>query len=443
LELRKLLGRFIDVCNAMEYAHSRGVLHRDLKPGNIMLGMYGETLVVDWGLAKAAGRSLEHASDGEPTLHPASAEGSTPTVMGSALGTPEYMSPEQAEGRIDLLGPRTDVYSLGATLYALLTGRPPVQDTNREEVLRMVRGGEFPRPRQLNWRIPAALEAICLKSMARRLEDRYDSPSALADDIERWLADEPVGAYREPWLATARRWARRHRVTVAAVAVLLVCSSIALAVGNVLVRNQRDIARRERDRAEQNAAATREVIERFLIEIGDDKLSQVPQFESVRVRLVETAVARYRRLLAQRPEDASLRSDAAMALRRCANLYRMVNQFGPARDLYDESLGIAEDLADGHGRNETYRSRLIDLLRDRADLVFRVDGPVAAEPVYQEASEAARQCRHDLPNSATVRKAEALVRTDYSEVLCSLSRCTDALQLFERQYNCGVNSNTG
>jgi serine/threonine-protein kinase len=115
LRLRKLLGRFIDVCNAVEYAHSRGVLHRDLKPGNIMLGKYGETLVVDWGLAKPMGQAISTLVDPtERALQPSSASGTAPERMGSAIGTPQYMSPEQAGGQLDQLGPASDVYSLGA-----------------------------------------------------------------------------------------------------------------------------------------------------------------------------------------------------------------------------------------------------------------------------------------------------------------------------------------
>src|SRR5262249_34285628 len=121
LDLRKLLRRFLDVCNAIEYAHSRGVLHRDIKPGNIIVGKHGETLVVDWGLAKARKRSEAAEVSDERPLVPSSASGSAETLPGSALGTPAYMSPEQARGELERLGPRSDVYSLGATLYCLLT----------------------------------------------------------------------------------------------------------------------------------------------------------------------------------------------------------------------------------------------------------------------------------------------------------------------------------
>ena len=146
LGLRMLLGRFVDVCQAMEYAHSRGVLHRDLKPGNIMLGKYGETLVVDWGLAKTSEGSAEPTNRDEPPLHSASASVSTATQMGTSLGTPAYMSPEQAAGRLDLLKATSDVYSLGATLYEVLTGDVPVSGCGIAELLRKVQQGDFPKP---------------------------------------------------------------------------------------------------------------------------------------------------------------------------------------------------------------------------------------------------------------------------------------------------------
>ena len=251
--LRELLRRFTDVCNAIAYAHSRGVLHRDLKPGNIMLGPYGETLVVDWGLAKPLGRTA--AADPAPGDGSGLAEGpirlSGPsgsrdeTFAGTMVGTPAYASPEQVAGRHDLLGPASDVYGLGATLYALLTGRAPFEDRNRDVVLGKVRRGEFPPPRAVNRAIDPALEATCLKAMALGPEDRYVTPGALADDIEHWLAGEPVSAWREPWTVRARRWRAKHRPLVAAATAALVVALMAAAWGwnRVQVQEARDKTR--------------------------------------------------------------------------------------------------------------------------------------------------------------------------------------------------------
>jgi WD40 repeat protein/serine/threonine protein kinase len=265
LAMRQLLGRFVDVCEAIEYAHSRAVLHRDLKPGNIMLGKYGETLVVDWGLAKPLDRPELAISTGERALRPASASGSAPTQMGSALGTPQYMSPEQAAGHLDRLGTASDVYSLGATLYCLLTGRAPFEGVDVGTVLQRVQRGEFPPPRQVKRQVPEALEAICLKAMALQPERRYASARALADDVEHWLADEPVSAWREPWLVTARRWLGRHRTLVTATAATIVAATVLLSAATVLLvaayRQADEYARaetRERRRAE---AAEKQALE--------------------------------------------------------------------------------------------------------------------------------------------------------------------------------------
>ena len=241
LELRRLLRRFLDVCNAVDYAHSRGVIHRDLKPANIVLGKYGETLVVDWGLAKAVGRA--DPSAGEQTLAPSSG-GSSETLPGSALGTPAYMSPEQARGELNRLGPPSDVYSLGATLYCLLTGKPPVEGDEIGAVLHAVQEGQFRRPSQHDPELDRALEAVCLTAMAKEPEDRYPTPRALADDLERWMADEPVSAWREPFSRRARRWERRNRTAVTAAAVALVAGVVGLsAVLAVQTQAKADIAR--------------------------------------------------------------------------------------------------------------------------------------------------------------------------------------------------------
>jgi serine/threonine-protein kinase len=234
LALRQLLGRFVDVCNAVAYAHSRGVLHRDLKPGNIMLGKYGETLVVDWGLAKAVGSrqpAVGSEETPEPTLRPSSGSGVGMTQMGSAIGTPAYMSPEQAAGQLDKLGPASDIYSLGATLYALLSGQVPFHESDAGDVLQKVRNGEIAPPRSINADIPAPLEAICLKAMALDPNHRYASCAKLVGDIEHWLADEPVTAWPEPWTLRIRRWGRRHRVLVTSAAAVIVVALLATTAG--------------------------------------------------------------------------------------------------------------------------------------------------------------------------------------------------------------------
>jgi tetratricopeptide (TPR) repeat protein len=263
LELRNLLGRFVDVCNAVEYAHSRGVLHRDIKPGNVIVGKHGETLVVDWGLAKPLGDSDASVDGGERTLMPSSASGSVETLPGSALGTPAYMSPEQASGDLDRLGPRSDVYSLGATLYCLLTGKLPFEG-DVGEVLRKVGRGEFPRPRWLDPGIDPALEAVCLAAMATRPEDRYRSCRALADDVERWAADEPVSVYRAPAQVRVARWARKHRTGVAIGAGLLQTVAVVLAVSTVQLGQSRARIDRERQAAE-SARARAQAINNFLV----------------------------------------------------------------------------------------------------------------------------------------------------------------------------------
>ncbi len=228
-ELHQLLGRFVSVCKTIAYAHNRGIVHRDIKPSNIMLGRYGETLVLDWGLALPVGRDDGAKASGERTLMP-QAGSQSGTSSGGGAGTPQYMSPEQAAGTLEI-GLAADIYSLGATLYKVLTGSVPFLGTNVFEILQQVQRGEFQPVRDVRSDLPAPLEAIVQKAMAMRPEDRYVSALKLAEDVEHWLADEPVSAYRESIINKTGRWLRKHRATtmtaLAGLMMVIVLASVA------------------------------------------------------------------------------------------------------------------------------------------------------------------------------------------------------------------------
>ena len=388
LALRKLLRRFVDVCNAIDYAHTRGVLHRDIKPANVIVGKHGETLVVDWGLAKPLGKAEPGPASDERTLMPSSASGSAETLPGSAMGTPAYMSPEQAAGDLDRLGPRSDVYSLGATLYCLLTGKPPFEGDDLGAVLRAVGKGDFPPPRQLDPAIDRALEAVCLKAMALKPEDRYATSRALADDVERWAADEPVTAWREPFARRARRWARRNRtaVTAAAAAVLMAVvgltavlavqtrANAALTVANTRleISNQREVkanadlkAANERERA--RFALAQEAIRTFYTGVSEDLLLKQKEFDTLRTKLLRGAREFYQRLegLLEGQKDRESRLALGRAYRDVGELTSLIGSREEALAVHQRALGLFEEVSreapdDPEPRYEIGKSSVVD-----------------------------------------------------------------------------------
>jgi len=346
VEFRNLLSHFLDVCQAIDYAHSQSVIHRDIKPSNIMIGQFGETLVVDWGLAKVlvtpgpgdAAETTANRGDAVP------AEPSE-TLAGSPLGTPHYMSPEQAAGRLDLLGTRTDIYSLGATLYCLLTGRAPFAEKDLRRLLERVQCADFEPPRRLDRSIPRALQAVCLKAMALRPDDRYPSARALAHDIERWLADEPVSAFREPWPARLARWARRHRPLVTGMAALLVTAVAALAASTILIGNEKRREQVQRKLAEVNFSRAREAVDQMLSEVGDIELAEVPQMEAARKRLLAKALGFYEAFVAERPADPAVQIEYGRAHERLAAIHDLLGDARQAEAAYRRSIALFESLS--------------------------------------------------------------------------------------------------
>ncbi|HEV8059439.1 MAG TPA: protein kinase [Gemmataceae bacterium] len=239
LDLRALLDAFVGVCNAVAYAHSRGVLHRDLKPQNVVLRDFGEAIVLDWGLGKVVDRP--HIDLETPPVVTDPEESRERTYEGKVLGAPAYMSPEQAAGRIELVGQASDIYGLGAILYQILTDKPPSDGSTTAEILQKVRSESPKAPREVVADVSPALEAIFLRALAKEPTDRYASAELLGHEIKRWLADEPVLAYPEPVLMRAGRWARSHRTLVASAAVLLVTLVASLALGTWQNREARQM----------------------------------------------------------------------------------------------------------------------------------------------------------------------------------------------------------
>lgn len=391
--IRPLIRSLIVVCDAIEYAHSRNVLHRDLKPSNVLLGKFGETLIIDWGLAKVRGKpddaesadlgSITHSVVEDPLVLHNSASDPLTTVAGEMLGSPPFMSPEQAAGRHHELTTATDVYSLGASLFAVLTGQPPIRGGTRKEILAKVIAGEIPRARQVRPIVPQALEAVCRKAMATEPADRYPSARALADDLERWLDDRPVSVDRESVATRTLRWARHHQPIVAGSLALLAAALVGLVVFSAVIgkqkraaldaKEQAETARREaveaRNQAARSAAVGLEVVDQ-LVTLGDRQLiSAIPTGQ--RQVFLARAVAFLARFREFAPDDPIALKRTAMVARRLANLYRMTGELDQAEPFYEQDLATSAELHQSVRHNPDYRDLYSEALIEHAEARLR------------------------------------------------------------------------
>lgn len=249
-----LLPHFMDLCHAIAYAHSRGVLHRDIKPSNIMIGEFGETVVLDWGLAKLRGRKDVHEEALLDTLQRGMKDRNyTPdlTQYGHALGTPNYMPPEQARGELDEVDERSDVYSLGAVLYQILTGVPPHDGETHHEVLRKV-DSEPPQPiRKLVPDVPDELAAICNHALHKSSEQRYQSAKEFAADVQRYLSGALVQAYRYRFSEHLRRFILHNKALLGTAAAAVLALLAIWVYYNVHLYHARIAEREQRLTAEE------------------------------------------------------------------------------------------------------------------------------------------------------------------------------------------------
>lgn len=210
----QILTHFLDICQAMAYAHSRGVIHRDLKPMNVMVGEFGETTVIDWGIAKVRGEQDLHAQNMREVVKKMEVGGTQATVQtmyGATMGSPYYMPPEQAAGRTDEINERADIYALGAILYVILAGQPPYHGMNVREFLAKV--GDFP-PKpvlEIEPNAPKELAAVVAKAMAKDPKDRYQTAGELADEVQNFLSGGLVSAYDYNFSELLRRFYKKHK----------------------------------------------------------------------------------------------------------------------------------------------------------------------------------------------------------------------------------------
>jgi serine/threonine-protein kinase len=432
LSLRQLLGRFVDVCQAIAYAHSRGVLHRDLKPGNIMLGQYGETVVVDWGMAKAGSGADLAANSAEGPLRPVMASNTEPTRMGSVVGTPEFMPPEQAAGRLDHLGPASDVYSLGATLYCLLTGKAPFEAKEDGALLQRVQKGDFPAPRQVKRNTPAALVAICLKAMALRPEDRYASARALADDIEQWLADEPVSAWSEPLAVRLRRWLGRHRTLVTGVAAAVLVATVTLSAATLLLMAANQRERQARQDAEANLDLAKEIVDDCFNVCKDNPLFQQPRMEKVKKLLLRRTLPFYKRMLEQRPADRGLLWNEADQWYRIGYIEYVLGEARQARTAYEKARELFGKLVKAHPGLHQYQTALAGTHNNLGLLLGELGERKEALKEYQQARDLQQQLVNDHPNLHLYQYALATAHTNLGNLLADLGKHEKALQEYQQ-----------
>jgi tetratricopeptide (TPR) repeat protein len=423
LALQKLLRRFLDVCNAIAFAHERGVLHRDIKPRNIIVGSHGETLVVDWGLAKALGGEEPAAPSGEGRIDPATLSGTSQTIEGSALGTLGYMSPEQARGDLDVLGPATDVYSLGATLSFLLAGEPGLHGDARA-LLAATLKGDVPGPRQIDPSVDRALDAVCRKAMAFDAKDRYATARALADDVERWLADEPVTAYRDPLLARAMRWARRHRTAAAGAGALLATAVVALSLGTVLVN-------RERARAEAGFRQARAAVDDYFTTVSESRLLDVPGMQPLRLELLNAAAKYYGTFVREHGHDPAVRKEAAAASFRLAWVTRLMGRPAEAVEPARTALALYEDLTRSAPADPEFRQQLARCHGLMALLESERGRQDEAIEEHRKALAIREALARERPDDPIVRNDVVRTHSNIAGVLREVGRPLEALASYE------------
>jgi eukaryotic-like serine/threonine-protein kinase len=377
------------LAEAVEHAHRRGVLHRDLKPSNVLLELSGgateegegdcEDLVpriTDFGLAKL----MDDGSGANASVNP--------TQMGVLLGTPSYMAPEQADGKPGAVGPAADIYSLGVILYEVLTGRPPFQEDSVLQTLVLVRTQDPLPPSRLRGRLPRDLETICLKCLHKQPQSRYATAEALAEDLRRFLAVEPIRARPTPPWERALKWARRRPALAAlggTTALAVITLAIVIGLANVRLKRERDRAEIRRLEAVANLRKARDAVDRMLTRVSEQRLKDIPQVEPIQRALLEDALEFYRDFARQAHDDPEVLLETSRAYRRLGQTYQFFGRIDEAERCFREAIALQDNLAAALPAIASHRAELITTRVEVAKLCRNLDRTKEALEAVQQA----------------------------------------------------------
>jgi eukaryotic-like serine/threonine-protein kinase len=397
----------IQAAEALQHAHERGVVHRDIKPSNLLLDAGGHLWVTDFGLA------MMQTDTGL-------------TLTGDLLGTVRYMSPEQALAKRIPVDHRTDIYSLGVTLYELLALEPAFNGRDRQELLRQIALEETRPLRRVRRSVPQELETIVSKAMAKNPEDRYATAHELAEDLRRYLEDRPILAKPPSMVDLAAKWARRHRSAVAAAAILLVLSVAGLSVSTVLIARERAKALRQRDVAQANLQVASEVVDRMLTHVAAAELADVPSTEGLRRALLEDATRFQAGLLAEKSPEPTVRRDAGLAYLRLAQMNTQVGQDAAADQAYREAIRIMASLCRDFPKVAEYGVRLADADLALGTMLWERRRYPEAETLARDAHAVMARIVADSPDSRPFRRELARSLDLLGLVLRDTARAQDA-----------------
>lgn len=347
----------MQAAEALHFAHEQGVVHRDVKPSNLMIDATGRLWVTDFGLAHL---------ESDATL----------TMSGDILGTLRYMSPEQSSGKPGRVDYRTDVYSLGATLYEMLTLEPLFLEADRQAILSCILNDE-PRPlRTIDREIPADLETIVFKALTKEPLERYATAGEMADDLRRFLEDEPILARRPTRTERAFKWVRRHGRLVTVAASMLAVMLCLVVVGAALIAaawqresQQRQLAEEaaaeakansidaenQREHAEKNFRRALQAVDEMFTQVGVSDLAEVPQMEPVRRALTQKALTFYQGFLAERSDDPSIAYETGRAWVRVGYVRRLLGELPEGLEAARQGMAIFERLDAAHSPESVHR----------------------------------------------------------------------------------------